>query len=39
VKPPPAPRKKDFILVAITIVVYGIIVTLHALAGVSPFGS
>lgn len=37
VKPAPAHRKKDFILLAITLVVFGAVVGLHMLAGVSPF--
>lgn len=37
VKPAPAPRKKDFILVAITLVVFAAFAGLHTLAGVSPF--
>jgi uncharacterized membrane protein len=37
VKPAPGPRKKDFILVGITLVVFGVITVLHSLAGVSPF--
>lgn len=37
VKPAPAPRKKDLILVAITLVAFGIIAMIHGLIGPSPF--
>lgn len=37
VKPAPAPRKKDVILVGITVAVFVVIAGLHMLAGVSPF--
>ena len=37
VKPAPAPRKKDLILVGITIVVYLVIGVIHGLVGPSPF--
>ncbi len=37
VKPEPAPRKKDFILVAITLVVFGVFAGIHGLIGPSPF--
>jgi uncharacterized membrane protein len=37
VKPAPGPRKKDYILVAITLVVFAVFAWLHTLAGVSPF--
>lgn len=36
-KPAPAPRKKDLILVGITVVLYLVIGAIHALVGPSPF--
>ena len=36
-KPAPAPRKKDLILVGITVVLYVVIGAIHALVGPSPF--
>ena len=37
VKPAPAPRKKDVILVGITVVAFAVITVIHGLIGPSPF--